>query len=234
MAASGPFAQGAGETGGDQGPATREQLELSASGEAYLRAVGRRVDTQVGYYDPTRAVPPLDTDQEPETADATDPDGTARRSQADWPTILVTMLLIAGVAFLFFRFGGRIPVSLRPQLTDAERARQPAGDLPQTDITKGATTLRAILGMGDPEAAIVALMQTALTQVVRANGLLLQKSWTARDVLRRLPGTQPHMDALRALVLEAERVHFGGRRITREDLDGHIERVRPLLSEARA
>ena len=80
----------------------------------------------------------------------------------------------------------------------------------------------------------MALAQYALARVVTANGLRLQKSWTVRDALRRLPADQSYLAQLRALVLAAEGVHFGGRDVTDDEFTAHLNATRPLLAEASA
>ncbi|MEL6640917.1 MAG: DUF4129 domain-containing protein, partial [Pseudomonadota bacterium] len=91
---------------------------------------------------------------------------------------------------------------------------------------------QAILNMADRKLALVALCKGLLARVVAAEGVLLLKSWTDRDTLRRVPQNHPHREALQALVLDSEKAQFGGRDVTEEDFRAHVARLRPLLSGA--
>ena len=93
-------------------------------------------------------------------------------------------------------------------------------------------TLQEIIANPDRRAALMALAQYALARVVTSNGLRLQRSWTVRDALRRLPSEQSYLSQLRALVLAAERVHFGGRDVTEDEFKAHLNATQPLLTEA--
>ncbi|MFM7336171.1 MAG: DUF4129 domain-containing protein, partial [Tabrizicola sp.] len=59
---------------------------------------------------------------------------------------------------------------------------------------------------------------------------LLQSSWTMRDTLRHIPKGQAHLDALRSLVMAAERVLFGNREVAEDEFQAHVAAVRPLIS----
>ena len=211
-------------------------LDLSESGEAYLRAKGRGINSDVAYYDPTRAAPAFETDQQPR----------ARRQDRDrgvsgervWTTTRISTALITGVilavmVYLFLQFGPRMTVSLRSTSENAER--DPRGRQ-RRDAAAGEMAeiqpLRSILNMSDRSMAIVLLARALLAHVVEANGILIQKSWTAREALRRLPASQPHLSALNALVLASERVQFGNRQVDEETFDAHVKEVSPLVQGA--
>ena len=57
----------------------------------------------------------------------------------------------------------------------------------------------------------------------------MQQSWTLRDALRRLPGGQAHLAALRDLVALSERVQFGDRDVSEEEFAAHVAAIDPLL-----
>lgn len=211
--------------------AAAEPLELGPSGEAYLRAKPRHINANVGYYDPTRKVPPLETRQRvrPEPEERQERNITLN----DSVFMLFLALVLGFVAYLFIRFGGGMSVSLRSQSEDATR------EVERTDrATPGALDaenlqpVRAILRNPDRKLALIQLARALLVQVVEANGLLLQRSWTARDALRRLPRTQPHLSALQSLVLASERIQFGNREISEDEFQNHVQDVTPLLSGA--
>ncbi|MCB1339306.1 MAG: DUF4129 domain-containing protein [Maritimibacter sp.] len=203
-----------------------EPLQIGPSGEAYLKALRyRRIDTDVAYYDPTRPAPEMELRakvRDPEADTATD-----RNPQLEigLPAALILLAIVA----LFLRYGGGLSVSFRRPGEPAARARDRGaspGAGPHTPIGLG-----AILAIADRRAALVALAEAALTRAVAAHGLLFQKSWTGRDVLRHLPEAAAHRDALRALVLASERAHFGGRAVSEDEFHFHLARIRPLIEE---
>ena len=210
--------------------AVAEPLELGPSGEAYLRAKGRGVNANVGYYDPTRAVPPLETRQRV-TPQAEDQD----RERGEWTmdrsvTTLITVVVLGIVVFFFVRFGGSMSVSLRSQAEDVSRSEKRARSSKMGELdAESLQPIRQILRNPDRKMALILLARALLVQVVEANGLLLQRSWTARDALRRLPKTQPNLRALQNLVLASERVQFGNRDITEDEFSQHVQDVTPLL-----
>jgi hypothetical protein len=209
---------------------TAQPLDIQPSGEAYLKSLGYRgIETDVGYFDPTGAVPALDTQQEPakppKPADAeTDIAPTAR---------IVTMALAAavliGVVLLFLKFGVGLTLSLEGDVQNPARSRRLRGAQSLADIGPPAD-LQAILRTSDRRRALVMLVQAALARTVTANGVLLQPSWTMRDTLRHIPKGQAHLDALRSLVMAGERVLFGNRDVTEEEFQAHVALVRPLMT----
>lgn len=207
-----------------------EPTEIGTSGTDYLKSLGlRRIDSDVSYFDPSAPPPRLDTRQEP---DRPEERGEGAEFVLDLPWTLVSIAVLLTIAYLFFRFGGSISVSLR---SDAENARRAKGDAGLLGDGDGAPiTLQRILGQADRRMAIVLLAQKALEVAVAANGVLFQRSWTARDALRRIKGEPDQVAALRALVLDSERVQFGGRDISEDDFQAHLSAVRPLIDGAGA
>jgi hypothetical protein len=209
---------------------TAQPLVIQPSGEAYLKSLGYRgIETDVGYFDPTGAVPALDTQQEPakppKPAEAeTDIAPTAR---------IVTMTLAAavliGVLLLFLKFGAGLTLSLEGDVQNPARSRRLRGQQSLADIGPPAD-LQAILRTSDRRLALVMLVQAALARTVAANGVLLQPSWTMRDTLRHIPKGQAHLDALRSLVMAGERVLFGNRDVTEDEFQAHVAMVRPLMT----
>lgn len=207
-----------------------EGLEATASGEAYLKATRfRGVDTDVAYFDPTRPPPALDTKQTPDP-DRRDLDVDISADQTTFLENAIMVAILLGVAFMFLRYGGRFSVSLR----GSEDAARIGGTSQDRDLpgTPRPSDLDAIARIEDRRLALVTLAQSALIRAVMQNGLLLQKSWTARDALRRLPRDMHHRDALRDLVAAGERVLFGGRDVPEEDFQDFLSRVRPIFTQA--
>jgi hypothetical protein len=220
-----PLAAGAQEV-------TAQPLEIGPSGEAYLKSLGyRRIETDVGYFDPTRALPELDTRQEPAKPKAADSQGQA----ADIPAPTRMMLLVLagailiGIVMVFLKFGGALTFSFESDVQNAARARRARGARTLAEAGPPAD-LQAILTTQDRKRALVMLVQAALSRTVAANGVLLQSSWTMRDTLRHIPKGEAHLDALRSLVMAAERVLFGNREVTEAEFQAHVEAVRPLIA----
>lgn len=223
LLAASPVAQ---ELAGDRG-------ELTESGSDYLRALRfRGIDTDVAYYDPFAPAPSLDTSAQPEKP-------PQRGKPVEWSNtritaVAVTAAILAVLAYVLFRFGGNISLSLRPQTANPgrSRGRNEAGPTPETVAVPD--NLDAVLRIADRRRAVVLLAQSALAKVLSLHGVLVQKSWTARDALRHVPNDQDHIDALRTLILASERVHFGGRDVSESEFDALVARIRPLFGASGA
>ena len=76
----------------------------------------------------------------------------------------------------------------------------------------------------------MALSHHLIAKVITAQGVLLQRSWTARDAMRRIPRDFDHREALQNLVLDSERVQFGGRDVSEDEFRAHVDALRPLYA----
>jgi hypothetical protein len=209
---------------------TAQPLELRPSGEAYLKSLGYRgIETDVGYYDPTGALPALDTQQEPAKPPKPIEVETDISPMARWVTVTLAAAVLIGVLWLFLRFGSGLTLSLEGDVQNPARSRRLRGAHPLADVGPPAD-LQAILRTPDRRRALVLLVQAALARTVTANGVLLQPSWTMRDTLRHIPKGQAHLEALRALVMAGERVLFGNRDVSEEEFQAHVALVRPLMT----
>ncbi len=210
-----------------------QPLEIGPSGEAYLKSLRyRSVETDVGYYDPTGAVPRLETGQDP-------PPPRSRPSldgvEEVWSAgrilvILLTGAILIALSVLVLRGSGSFTLSLQADAANAARQRRGGGAGDKLQAGPPAD-MRAVLATTDRRRALVMLAQAALARTVAANGVLLQPSWTMRDALRRIPKGQGHFDALRAVVMAGERVLFGNRDVTEAEFQSHIATIRPLMIE---
>ncbi len=202
--------------------AKAEPLEIGAAGQAYLDTLWlRRIDSGVRYYDPARDAPDLEAGIEPVNLEL-----DAEDIETGWNLLNLTFWTAGlGCLFLFLRFGGGLSVSFAGE---AANPRASAGKT-QAPGTAPTASLAAILAIADRRDALMTLAAAALARAVEARGLLFQRSWTGREALARLPEATPHRDALRALVLDAEAVHFGGRDIGEAAFRAHVAAVRPLL-----
>ncbi|GHB44344.1 hypothetical protein GCM10007094_37050 [Pseudovibrio japonicus] len=212
-------------------------LEIGGSGEAYLKAIMfRGIDSDVAYFDPSSPPPPMETEQEPK-APLEQSYRDAERSLGSVNTIafLISATVLLAIAYVFARYGGSISVSLRWDAGNAAREGGRAARSSGTLHQSVPSNLVSILRLQDRREALIQLAQAALAAAVSAEGVLLQRSWTAREALRHLPGNQSHISALRSLVHASELVHFGGRDVSEEEFQSHVDDIRPLLqSEARA
>lgn len=205
-----------------------EGLEVTASGEAYLKALRLRgVDADVAYYEPTRPPPTFETNATPERE--RDPVDIGRR-QVSFTANVIAIAVLLAVIFAFMRYGGQFSVSLRG---DEDATRGAGAARGQTgDSAALPSDLDAIAQITDRRLALVTLAQSALMRAITQQGLFLQKSWTARDALRRLPREMAHRDTLNDLVAAGERVLFGGRDVPEDDFQSYLTRIRPLFTQA--
>jgi uncharacterized protein DUF4129 len=210
--------------------AVREPLEIGESGQEYLRSIRLRgISTDVSYYSPSAPPPKLDTKQQPEERqDQSTSQGQVSNINARWTFGLFAGAMLLLIAFVFLRFGGGLAVSLKrdSQNPGRERAKK-RGQAPVW--AEKLSSLDEILRIHDRRRALILLAQKALATTVAANGVLMQRSWTARDALRHIPEKQNHLDALRSLVLSSERVQFGGRDVTEDEFRDHVAGCRQLL-----
>ncbi|PVB61234.1 DUF4129 domain-containing protein [Labrenzia sp. 011] len=209
-----------------------EPVEIGESGQDYLGAIRLRgIDTDVTYFDPSAPPPELDTSLQPERPQAPDADRTS--GETDWPVLIVSGVILAAILYLFLRFGGRMTVSLKRDAGNPGRTRRQVRTEPPAWAQKPGT-LDEILRIEDRRQALVLLAQKVLAATVAANGVLMQRSWTARDALRHIPDGQAQRDALRALVMASERVQFGARDVSEDEFRRHLAGCRQLLGPGAA
>lgn len=194
------------------------------SGAEYSKALRfKGIENGVLYYDPTAPAPDLNTTVKPELPTPKD------RPDYSPVAMVVLILVLGGVLALFYFFGRSVSVSFRSSSDDPRRKMARPGS-EAVAIPRQATDLQAILAIKDRRAALIRLAHLALTRAVDANGLLFQRSWTQRDALRKLPRDLPYMPQLHALVMESERVHFGGRDISEADFETHVSQIKSLVT----
>ena len=215
--------------------ASVEPLEITASGEAYLSTIRfRRINSDVAYFDPTQPPPELTTSQTPRERPDRDHENTSGSLQNGQIILLaITGTVMAVILYLFVKFGGAGSISFgqSPEnaARDPKRRAAEAESLPNTPAS-----LQAILRMADRREALVALSNYLLSRIVAAEGVLLQRSWTARDALRRVPRDFQHREALQSLVLASERVQFGGRDVSEDEFQDHLGKLKPLYTQGAA
>lgn len=206
-------------------------LDITDTGKEYSRVIRkRRINGNVAYFDPSAPAPDLKTDQEPPKERETQIDGDAIE-QIPAVAKIISFIVLAGIIYLFIRYGSGMSIAVRSAADNPERARRRKAEQ-QGSFAHIPADLASILKIADRREALVALAQGALARAVSSHGLLWHKSWTARDALRQLPRDQQHRKALADLVAFGERVHFGGRDVSEDDFDIQLEAIRPLFQEA--
>ena len=211
--------------------ARRENLELTESGAAYLREMrGTGVEAEVGYFDPTRPPPELKLTVEvepPAPEEETEPTATGDGQAI---SLIVTILILVAIGFLIARFGGATALSVRSAPGEGARA---AGDADAGGLTNldGADVggVADIAAIKDRRLALIALLRQVFRRAASDNGMRLERSWTAREALRRIPPSWRHLDMLTALTRDAELAHFGGREVEEAAFQAHLQAARPLL-----
>lgn len=210
--------------------AVREPVEIGESGEAYQSAIRLRgIDTDAAYFDPDAPPPELDTTQQPDSPPE-EGDGASGTSvdAPDWTAALIAAGILAMIAYFVMRFGGGLAVSLK---RDAENTGTGRGkhDAQAPAWAEKLSSFDEILRIKDRQQALILLTRKVLAATVAANGILMQRSWTARDALRHIPGSQNQLQTLRDLVMTAERVQFGDRTVSEDEFRDHAERCRLIM-----
>lgn len=209
-----------------------EAPEATQSSDAYARALRLRgIDREVIYFDPDAPAPPLSTEYEaPAPSEGADLDEVIDRGSRVFSLLgWISVAVLIGIAFVFVRSGGAVSLSLGREAENASTATR----IRESTAVIGDDPLAgfdAILAMGDRRDAIVALARRALSDCLAAQGTLPQRSWTARDALRRLRLPPESLSLLRALVLDSERVQYGNRPMTDDIFERHVNAIRPILS----
>ncbi|MGR3780682.1 MAG: DUF4129 domain-containing protein [Albimonas sp.] len=213
------LASGPGQVLAQSPEATR--LDLSDSGRSYLEAVGRRVNADVGYYSPDGAAPELAT-QEQLQPQARAWDGELDADAVEILLAVAAALVLAAALYQAWRFGAPASVSLRSRPRNAAAAAR-GGAAPAETAETAPPTLADVMAGDEWNAAVVARARAALARPAARHDLRWRTSWTARELLGRLP--REEAERLRPLVAAAEHVQFGGRQAS----EAEVARFAPLL-----
>lgn len=204
-------------------------VEMTPTGEAYLDAVRWRwLQAEITYFDPDRAAPPLDV----AARIPRDPSVPVSERQVDWTTTLIGLAIIMAILALILRFGNFSVIGIRREDDDAPARVDQSGmrDMGEDRIE----ALEAIRAIADRGEALNRLLAAALALAARAADLRIDPSWTVRDALRRIPRSWPFRNALSQLARDAELAHFGGRAVTEDQLERHLQAMVPVFREAGA
>ena len=211
--------------------AVPQSLDIGETNQGYQKSVRfTRIQNDVQYYDPTKPAPDFETKEQPKPTRERTRSGAA---EVNIPFALVTGLVLCVVVFLFLRFGASGGLVLRSD------AKNPKRDTATRHKARSGSSLAGpsvenLLNNPDRQQALIGLAQQLIYRAVSANDLLLQRSWTARDVLRRMPKNSSYLPELSALVLKGELVHFGEREVSEEEFADFAARAKPLLQELSA
>ena len=210
---------------------TAHELEKS---EGFADAQGfARLQTDLIYIDHLEGEIPMDGApryQPPEEErERSDGQGVEVTNQV----LLVIVLALA--AWLAWKFGR--PVLERWGIISREIKRTQDENGNTLTIDDGypveSDLIARLKAMKDREAALIELVQAILPVAARANGLRLTRSETARELLRRLPKTWPHLSDLRRIVMTEELVQFGGRPLEEASFLDCLTRAQPIVTKER-
>lgn len=206
----------------EAGPGTVYDVPRSPAAESYREsAQGRRIRTDVRALS---ADAPLDlAPPEPKRERRERGERSGAERAVGWLLLLVAAgLLIWALA--------------RSQFADLLR-REPEGRArPQTvELADMGTAeldgpLDELAAVADPVEGLRRLLLRVLAAAAGANDVPLRRSFTARDVLARIPPAWNDRGTVERLVRRAELVVFGGRPFGRDDFLSVLEEARPLIA----
>ena len=198
--------------------------------QAYLDHAGRRVSTDARYLS---ADAPIDLRRSTlrEGARFGGGEGAARLERDGLATLLgwVALLAVLG-GLLYMLLQARYGDLFAGSGTDRKAPPRTVelADVGTADIS--GLSIDALARMDDPREALRLLLIHALSRAAHANSIALRRSFTARDVLTRVPRTWRLRDLLEAIVRRGEVVLFGGRPFTRDDLATVLEASQPMFA----
>lgn len=202
-------------------------IEITTGGEAY-RDAASGVDTTVTYYDPAAPAPEMVLSQpfDLEADEETDSDLSIQGG----PRVVISIIIIAiliGLALAIARLSGVSSASFNRAPDRGMRTRHSGNDAQVDEVLP--TTLSAIADIADRRLALL-LMTSQTMQVAAAQcGFRIGRSWTLRDVIRRVPRDWHHHGALATLARAAEAVHFGGRDVAEDEFQNHFAAARTII-----
>jgi len=208
-----------------------QPLPIEEPNAEYSKAIRfQGVQADVQYFDPNATAPDFITNEQPKTEREERAVRSNGGSGFSVPGILITAAVLLGVLFLFIRFGGAGSLVLRSDVSNPKRA-QGKGRAGTENAPVDMASFDGIVANPDRQQALISMAQLLIYKAVSANDLLLQRSWTVRDVLRRIPRNSKYLPELSSLVLKGELVHFGERDVSEEEFADFAARAKPLLRE---
>ncbi|MEM9343330.1 MAG: DUF4129 domain-containing protein [Pseudomonadota bacterium] len=210
------------------------RVEPSDTGREYLAQTRwNNIKSDVTYFDPTGPAPEISTnaDVPPEQQDRDPINVTPGEIRIGG--VLIALAVIIGIVILISVFGNFSVTSLKKE-DDGSSGKTRTRKTTNLDGDEEIPALAHIRAMTDKVAALNLLLAGALSIAAQQQGMRLHPSWTVRDTLRRIPKSWPFRPALADLAGEAEKAHFGGRPVTDEALEHHLQAMTPVYSGAAA
>jgi len=157
---------------------------------------------------------------------------TNRQPKWTWQRGFGTAFLIAIALFLLIALyrSGLIGAFLNRKKDDIPKGRFRHQRTHGSAGTNGALTAQDILACSNPRDGLQMFVSHMLETAAKASNLPLNRSYTAREILRRLPRSFSHLDNLRSLVFQAEPILFGDDTITSASLDDLLTEHKALFS----
>ena len=202
-------------------------VEITEGGETY-RDVASGVDARVTYYDPTAPAPEMTIDHPVDLEADEKADGDF--SIEGGPRVIFSIIIIAiliGLAIAIAKLSGVTSASFSrvPEQGTRTRRHQEA----DSSDHAAPTTLAAIADVADRRLALLLMTGQTMQAAAAQCGFRIGRSWTLRDVIRRVPRDWRHHSALTALARAAEAVHFGGRDVSEDEFQSHFAVARTII-----
>lgn len=198
--------------------------------ERYLDHVGSRVHTDARYLSADAS---LDLTPPPPEPRERDRSSQGARGVGGVPQLLGWLAVIAilgALAYMLFqaRFSDMFAGTEKPK---PKPRRVELADMGTADLS--GVSPEALTRMDDPREALRLLLLHALARAADANDIALRRSFTARDVLARVPGSWDLRRLLEGIVRRGELVLFGGRPFGRDDLAELLQTASPMFAGRR-
>lgn len=206
--------------------------ELRESGQSFLAAIrGSRVETEMGYFDPTQPPPKLTLDQPFDKPEEDEAETSGDGSVGSLGTIVIATGIFACILWLFISYGGGVTLSLTrdPDDTALTNSAEAGGEQAFAD---GALGLDGVIAIQDRRLALNALLSLVLRKAADDSDMAIERSWTAREAARRLPDAWPHHAPLMDLIKSVELSYFGGRPADETLFQTHLTTSRRMLGGA--
>ncbi|MEO1397237.1 MAG: DUF4129 domain-containing protein [Pseudomonadota bacterium] len=144
-----------------------------------------------------------------------------------WTGVLVLIGLALLILVLLWRSG--LLTSLlngkKEELAEQASDRHPS----QLENKNRSLTLALVLAVDDPREGLHLFVGHVLERAAVAGAVPLTRSWTGREILRRLPRNMAQREDVAAVLHQAEPILFGDEPITRDDLETLVDRHKALF-----
>lgn len=151
-----------------------------------------------------------------------------------WAGVLF-LVIIAVLLLVWLWRSGLLGSLLRGNKEDLDKGDSDHRHVP-LENSEDKLTLARLLALDDPREGLHLFVGHVLERAAMAGSVPLTRSWTGREILRRLPRNMAEREDVAALLHQAEPILFGDEPITHGDLEGVMDRHKALfdLSSNRA